>query len=312
MNIPDNLPIPKQEERLKYWKILDSTKLQTYASCPRQYFLEYVLGWRIDRQSNHLVFGQAWHSALEYLYEKGMKLNSVPEAFDAFLQTYRKVWPESTDEWFGGKTPEAALQALVEYVNEYASDVYNYQVLATEVTDFLPLNDTDAIVVKLDAIMRDNKTNKIVIMEHKTSSSGGQYWARQWHMSLQVGAYIAACNHFYNQKDTPAIVDGTFFLKTKRNFQREIVIKPVNAMLGWANTVLSLITKIETDFVLLQGEDLNSPCLKAFPQNPVSCDKFAGCQFYDICTCGINPLVLAQDGVPPIGYKEEWWNPLDK
>lgn len=310
MNIPSNLPILNQSEKEKYWQVLDSTKLQTYASCPRQYFFEYVLGWRLDRQSNHLVFGQAWHAALEYLYNKGMNLSNVPDAFDKFIQVYRKEWPEQTDSWFGGKTPEAALQALVEYVKEYATDLYDYKVLATEVTDYLPLNESDNIVVKLDAVMQNVRTGQITIMEHKTGSSSGMFWAKQWHLSIQVGAYIAACNHFYKQEATPAIIDGVFFLKTKRTFQRELVIKNSDAMANWANTVLSIMRDIENNFSILKYDDIRNDVQYSFRQNTVACDKFSGCQFYDLCTGIGNPLAWAQDGQPPIGFKEEWWNPL--
>ena len=46
---------------------VDSTKINTFLDCPRQYFFTYVLGWRSDRPNNHLVFGQAWHEAMEHL-----------------------------------------------------------------------------------------------------------------------------------------------------------------------------------------------------------------------------------------------------
>lgn len=308
MNLPDTYPF--EGARPDLYQTLDSTKLQSYAACPRQYFLEYVLGWRLDKASNHLVFGRSWHSALEYLYQNGLSLDNIPAAYERFIQEYRKDWPESTDSWFGGKTPEAVLIGLVEYVEQNAEDLYKYEILATEVTDILPLNDLDSITVKLDAVMRDKATEKIVIMEHKTGSSSGAWWARQWHLSLQIGAYIAACNHFYNQEATPCIVDGTFFLKTKRTFQREIISKSETTMKNWAYTVLSLIKRIENDFAQLPFDHPNNDIQISFHQNPTACSNYGGCQFMDICTCVGNPISLAQSGQPPIGYKKFWWNPL--
>lgn len=317
MRLPLNLLMEKLPEAgREHWPILDSTKLQSFAACPRQYFFEYVLGWRSDRPSNHLVFGQAWHSALEYLYSQG---NFDPAtqaiAFRHFLATYRKEFPETTDEWFGGKTPLAALEALVEYCQNYASDLYAYKVLATEVIDQLDITGTGeyVITVKLDGVFQDTSTNKIVIMEHKTGSSSGQYWATQWHLSLQVGAYIAACNHYYGQDETPCIVDGIFFLKTKRNFQREIVIRSADSMKNWENTVVTLMDRIEANYQMLGNyDDTKYAIQKSFSQNPGACSNYGGCQFHELCTCNSNPLALYEAGgrKPPIGYKEFWWNPL--
>lgn len=311
MNLPDS--IKTVPAKMDMWQILDSTKLQAYAACPRQYFFEYVLGWRVDTASNHLVFGQAWHAALEHLFQNGLNPKEILKAFDLFMAVYRKSWPESTDAWFGGKTPEAAIYALAEYCHEYASDFYKYEVAATEVFDYLPLSAQDSMVVKLDAVLRSQDTNRMFIMEHKTGSSAGQWWARQWHLSLQVGAYIAACNFYYGQKDTACIVDGTFFLKTKRNFQRELVSRSEDSINVWLQTVLSLIRRIEQDFVVLAEEDDPSfVAQKSFPQNPVSCEKYGGCQFYDLCLGVTNPLRLLQSSAqPPIGFKIEWWNPLE-
>lgn len=316
-----NLPIYQLRELLPpvgevHWNTLDSTKLQSFSQCPRQYFLEYVLGWRSSSPSNHLIFGQAWHSALEYLYShKDFSTQAEAEAFKRFLQVYRAEFSEDTDSWFGGKTPEAALSALVEYCSQNASDLYDYTTLATEVYDHYDLHGdgSQTIVVKLDAVLQDNKTGQICIMEHKTGSSSGQYWALQWHLSLQVGAYIAACNRAYNQEETPCIVDGTFFLKTKRNFQREIVTRSQESMLNWYNTVTSLISRIQANFELLANYDRPTHTIqKSFPQNPCACSNYAGCQFHDICTCSPNPLALWENShrQPPMGFKEYWWNPL--
>lgn len=310
MNLPDakDLPIPQASVHMVDYHKVDSTKLQAFLQCPRAYFFEYVLGWRADRTSNHLVFGQAWHSALEYLYNERLKLEAVPQAFNRFLEVYRQTWPESTDTWFGGKTPEAALRALVEYCQQNAEDIWRYQLLATEVTDHLPLWEEQFLIVKLDAVLQD-QTGRKLILEHKTGSQGGQYWARQWHLSVQIGAYIAACNHFYNQEETQCIIDGTFFLKTKRNFQREIVSRSNSSLVNWSNTVVYSIQSIEREFGVLANDAPNAPIQQGFPQNPTACEKYGGCQFFDLCTCVGNPLALAQKGCPT-GFKEEWWNPL--
>lgn len=312
-----NLPLDKLTQLLPplgkdYWGTLDATKLQAYAACPRKYFYEYSMGWRSDRPSNHLIFGQAWHSALEQLYTEGFTLDGYKKGLDAFLTTYRAVWPETTDSWFGGKTPEAASIALMQYIKEYCSDLYDWQILATEIVDQVPLSEhpKDLLTVKLDMIVQDTKTNQILIVEHKTGSSSGPSWANQWHLSLQVGGYIYACNYFYHQELTPCLVDGVFFLKTKRNFQREQVVRSSMSMQNWATTVSSLIARIEVDYRdLAFFAEPQQEILSCFAQNPTACSNYGGCEFFDLCTCMPNPL--AHSSNPPTGFTTHWWNPLE-
>ena len=48
------------------WNIKDSSKLDTYLDCPRKFFYEHMLGWRVDRPAHALHFGTSWHMAREY------------------------------------------------------------------------------------------------------------------------------------------------------------------------------------------------------------------------------------------------------
>lgn len=305
MNIPTNLPVPGHREM---WGVLDSTKLQAFAACPRSYFFEYVLGWRSDRPSNHLVFGRAWHEALEVLYKNGMRAELLADAYEAFIQNYRKDLAPETDGWFGGKNPEAALMGLAEYLQAYPTDAYDMKVLATEVYAQVPLIGDESLAVKLDCVFQDSQ-GKIAILEHKTGSVCGQHWAKQWELSIQVGAYMHACNVTYDQEATRLVVNGTFFKKTKREFQRVQCLRGVASMANWHRTVVSLLERIEGEFQELALCKDSDDVLNAFPMNPTACGNYAGCQFHDLCTCVGNPLTLKEI---PIGFTEYWWNPLQK
>lgn len=304
MRLPARLPIPKHED---IWNVVDSTKLQSFLSCPRAFFYEYALGWRSDRPSNHLVFGRAWHKALEYLYREGFRVENLGPAYEAFLEDYRRDLPEETDAMFGGKTPLAALQALPEYMRLYAADAYDMKVLATEVNDQVLFLDHQPLAVKLDLIYQ-NPRGEVCVMEHKTGSMSGQTWARQWALSIQVGAYVYACNLAYDQETTPLTVNGSFFLKTKRNFERTVCLRSEDAQRNWANTVSNILADMEQQFENLAECKDSDPILRAFPMRPVACNSYSGCQYHDLCTCVGNPLTLGPN--PPIGFVEYWWNPL--
>lgn len=304
--------VPEQNNYLI--NMMDSTKLQAYISCPRKFFYEYVLAWRPETMSNHLIFGQAWHEALEYLFKFGITVENIPPAYEKFLELYRKSFPESTDSWFGGKTPDNALKGLIEYCKCHPEDTYKWQVLATEVTDSIsletPYDKSYYLTVKLDAILFDKKKEKIIIMEHKTGSAAGEWWSRQWHLSLQVGAYIMACNLAYNQDDTECIIDGAFFLKTMRKFERVFIIRSESSMENWYNSVITTMKRLQDDYDMLHADILNGELSKSFCQNPLACSNYGGCAYWDICTCSKDVMAIALDRKIVNGFKIETWNPV--
>ena len=306
LRLPDSLPIPDHSDK---WEVLDSTKLQSYCACPRQYFYEYVLGWRREYTSNHLIFGRAWHEALEHLYKTKFAPEEIPTAYEKFLSDYRSELPESTDSWFKGKTPDNALLALVEYTKEWANDAYEIEVLDTEVGGKVGIGQNREITVKLDLV--GVKDKKIMALEHKTGSQAGETWANQWKLSIQIGAYLHALMACYSCEgyDPTIWVNGTFFYVKSRKFIRVPMQRSGAAMLNWLTTVHTLIDQIEGDFTKLARCSVEDPVLDAFPMHPTACTSYAGCQFHDLCTCIANPLQYVGEE-PLTGFREYWWDPL--
>ena len=306
LRLPDSLPIPDHSDK---WEVLDSTKLQSYCACPRQYFYEYVLGWRREYTSNHLIFGRAWHEALEHLYKTKFAPEEIPTAYEKFLSDYRSELPESTDSWFKGKTPDNALLALVEYTKEWANDAYEIEVLDTEVGGKVGIGQNREITVKLDLV--GVKDKKIMALEHKTGSQAGETWANQWKLSIQIGAYLHALMACYPCEgyDPTIWVNGTFFYVKSRKFIRVPMQRSGAAMLNWLTTVHTLIDQIEGDFTKLARCSVEDPVLDAFPMHPTACTSYAGCQFHDLCTCIANPLQYVGEE-PLTGFREYWWDPL--
>lgn len=304
------------------WETLDSTKLQAYAACPRAYYYEYVLGYRQDPPSNHLVFGQAWHEALEHMYRTDFSASNLSKAFSKFLDVYRPSFPEATDELVGAKTPQNAIKALAHYAQTYAFDHANWHILDTEKTYHLPYsaNEKDTIVVKLDMIVKDRNSDnpKISIVEHKTAGSFSQTWKNQWYTSLQISAYSAALRHLLNfDDDMPVnvIVNGTAFSKTKIDFCRLPIIRTAVALENYRMSVMDLILRLETDFDVLAGDciayrsNTKNETMRAFLQNPISCTRYFGCPYFDFCDCCIHPLRMATYTSPPSGFRINHWNP---
>lgn len=305
-----NPSIPARSE--EHWHILDATKLQTYLRCPRRFFYEYVMGWRPEVPSTHLIFGQAWHSALEYLYKtKDFSNKGVGEAFNKFLESYRSRVYEGGD--MGGKTPENVLKALIHYVSDYADDLYKYEVLGVEIFDKVEIVDGIFMSVKLDALLQNKDTGRLIILEHKTGSYFSKLWEMQWPLSIQIGGYINAVmrNCAFTADMVNCLVDGAFFAKTAVTLKRLLVTLTTQEHENWYMAITNTLFKIQSDYAALQGAGPHTGILYPFTLNPTACTDYGGCPYHDLCVCVGNPLQLYADlnGNPPTGFVEEWWNP---
>ena len=165
-----NFPIEKHYT----WEILDPSKITCYLECPRKFFYDYLLGWRPTEPNNHIVFGSAWHLAMEHLLLNGYDEVSIADAFDKFLQHYRADFPETTDETFWPKTPERALEALVEYSEKYKGDLNEFEVLFTEISATVPLSEEHNLHLRMDSIVKKHD-GTIYSLEHKTAGSGWRF-----------------------------------------------------------------------------------------------------------------------------------------
>ncbi len=300
-------------KKQKTWEINDPSKIKTYMSCPRQYFYEYVLGWRSTSPSNHLVFGDAWHAAQEHLLLNGYTNNEVIIAFDKFLTIYRKDFPEDTDEIYSPKTPMRALASLGAYIDKYKEDHDKYEVLYTEIAGSTSITDDMIIYWRMDSILRERRGDrKYISLDHKTSGKNiSRVWRDQWDLDMQMATYTHNLYCLYPFEDVKGMkVSGSFFLKTKLNFERIPVYRSKESMQVWLWNTIYWMDSIKRDFILLEEATESDPVLMTFPMNTENCTKYFGCIYRDFCATWSNPLRNCQE--PPLGFKIEHWNPMDK
>ena len=292
------------------WDILDSSKLTTYMDCPRRFFFEYVLSWRSDAPNNHLVFGTAWHDAMEHLLLNGYEDENVFEAFDKFLLSYREHFPEESDELYSPKTPTNALKALGLYCEQHRRDLSEFETLYTEIAGTVPINEDQILYFRMDSICKDN-SGRIFSLEHKTGSRLSRFWTDQWPLSIQVGTYTHVMNCLYDPKTVWGVkVNGTFFAKRNISFSRVPVRKTLDHMKQWLWNVAWWADQIRWQHDLLDRCTTGDQVLTAFPQQPGSCTKYFGCPYHDFCLAWPNPLAHA-DELPP-GYVIERWDPSER
>ncbi len=293
------------------WDVLDSTKLTTYMRCPRLFFYQFVLGWQSDYPNNHLVYGSAWHIAMEWLLQHP---GDVAGATLAFLRFYRRHFGAGTDELYVPKTPANAVDSIAAYNDRFGREHEQEKVLYTEVAGLVLVADERTMVFKCDAILEDSATGRIFGRDFKTSQRKYVNWGDHYTLSTQMLTYLHALHCLYPQaEDLKMIVRGAWFYRSPRvtEFADHPIDKSVEQMSAWLTRVNAWIDRLDNDRYTLTEETTDDVGMSAFPQDDTACFDFGQqCQFFDFCNSWSNPIAHC-DSVP-IGFKKEYWNPLER
>jgi hypothetical protein len=312
------------------WKILDSTKLDTYDRCPRLFFYQYLLGWKLDQPAHDLHFGESWHMAREYQLINGY--SEIDGAFQSFIQHYRLEFPEESDALCRPKNPEGVRHALANFAVSYSRDLMDNELLRnpetnepfTEISGTVPISDTRFLHFRMDSILRNLQSGKIFSWDHKSSSTYIKYdmWDMQFPLSIQNGTYthclyclfpidkvlgveFCGCGFEYLSRGSAQRPPGCYSI-----LKRYPAYKTPQQMNVWLWEVNNLWEQIENDLDRLSQCNDSDSVLQCFPRRPSSCTKYRGCEFHPYCISWDNPLRRCQE--PPIGFKQEFWNPAEK
>jgi len=308
------LPIPENDAMFRW----DSTKLNTYDECPRKVFYEYLLGWKPAQQDNHLYFGDCYHQAMAHLLENGFEDRVVEEAQNLFEQKYRLEFTSESDEIYYPKDVFNAQRAIATYPVEYPRDLEDNELLYTEISGSAPIDADRRLHFRMDAIMRNREKDFFFVQEHKTK--GGDFnfvWDTEWELAFQIGTYTHALYCLYpidRVKGTQ--VNGIAFIKAQKTagrvaFRRVSVWKTLGQMEVWLWQANDRMDRVYHDLDRLEKCTEDDTVLYAFPMNDRNCTKyFRICPFHEFCLAWKNPLQHCKQ--PPLGFKEEWWDPTTK
>jgi hypothetical protein len=300
------------------WQTIDSSKLATMSTCWRKDFFENILGWRSEIPSQDAYFGEGWHHAREHMLLNGY--DSIDEAYHKFLAFYREEYDESTDELYGAKVPAAVLNALVNFAVNYPRDLYDNELLYTEISGSVPVDRDRVVYFRMDSVLRRKSDGKIFSWDHKTTKKFSRSWEDQFALSWQSGTYTHCLYCMFPIEEVLGIeFCGTQFEYLSRSskyrgagyhssFRRVPAWKSKDQMQAWLWNCIDMLDKrtFELDRLMNHCKE-SDKVLMAFPMNPESCTKYWGCQWHDYCLSWPNPLQHCWE--PPLGFKQEFWDP---
>jgi len=291
------------------WKTYDSSKIVAYLSCPRIYFYQYILGWRLDVANVHLHFGKCWHLAMEHLLLHGLGDVSREEAVEILTAKYREEFPEVTDMERSPKTPGHAQLALAMYCKEYRNKDH-FKVLYTEIAGTVPVGVNRVVHFKMDSILQDLDNNNLIkSLEHKTGSQNSQQWRDSWKLSIQAGTYSHVLFCAYPENEVWGVeINGTIFTKSKiAEFPRIPARRTPKMMDVWLVSINKAIDRIEEDICKLDTCSDEDAVMETFIPTYYACSSYKGCPYFNFCLAWPNPLQHVDE--VPEKFKVEYWNP---
>lgn len=300
------------------WDIVDSSKMQDAMTCWRLFFFKHLAGLRGEGNSIHLEFGTAWHLAMEYLVLNNYSAESVESAMLLLEEHYRKFYPSELDGMLSPKNPARARAALQDYTGRYRDDLERYEVMYTEVGGSVSVGHDHRISFRMDTVLRETETNLIYSLDHKTGSQLNDQWRKKWKFAKQCGCYNHALNCEFGVANVGGmIMNGTFFRKVKddskaerHEFERVSACFSKAEMGLWLREVQNWFRQLELQLEIL-SQDTVAGGMSAFPRSEQRCcDWGRTCEFWDFCAMWTNPLRQLSEGIVPLGFKREFWNPL--
>ena len=292
---------------------LDATKISTYQQCPRLYYYKYELGWRSDQSNIHLVFGGAWHKAMESLYNsdiwdiEGDLAGCITRAQSEF-----KVYFESRPVGFvpnrNVKTLDNGLAGVANYANNYIQrDFEVFKILEIEEGGTVEIGSR-TFSYRCDVVLQNKDSGRVVVVDFKSGGSHKpQDWAQRWQLSTQMAIYREAMKKKYQVSDVWSLIRGAWFYGKQQSKFGEAWVSPDYDK----RTPIKLeawYARVADDRLKLVDDD--GEYMQSFPMNDQSCWNYnRPCEFFSQCNDWSNPNKHRDE--PPEGFSVRHWNPLD-
>jgi hypothetical protein len=307
---------------------LDNTKRETFVSCPRKYYLRFILGLYPDKGSTALRYGVVWHDVMSTFYSHIKENGWIKDggAIEAAILAGKKCWDEYTGEkefYPDYKTFENLCNCFLQYIDHFAGDEGFMEVLETEslfqikthwISDeeekAFPTLQPFLFTGKKDLTVRLN--NQPWFLEHKTTGWALSLKKRDLHRSAQVMGYTyAGKEEFYPEEPAGVLVVFHYlnaykskttgeYGKLKVEFERVPQIFTNEDLANWRLSFLDVAERIQ-----------QATIRNIWPMGHDSCYRYGRCEFCDICERNVSLEDIASK-VPYGYYLDEPWDVTNK
>ena len=260
--------------------------IQTYQTCPRQWFIKYVLGILPARTASYLVLGKALHEVAAHYLETGSQ--PFPEVERWMIPCFEGL-AEDLDP---NTAPQELYTTLARMVRTaipvWDADLQRYRVVAFEDELQPPLANGFRMTMRPDAVVEDRETGDVWIIERKNTQSSDTGMLRSVANGDQVVAYTLGLKRTCAERyglDPSRVLGGIPEVSyVKGSVERTIIgdpIIPTQWQLDeYEARSIGLLSEIGNKLDLL-NQGVSAEVL--FGRAPTQCSGFLKCDYESIC-----------------------------
>ena len=293
----------------------DSTSLGYFKTCPRLYQYLIIEGWQNNDESVHLRFGGEFHTSVQqYELSRAAGIGHNDSVHDIVRDLLLRTWgwnPDKTTKAGKYKNRDSLIRAVIDYLDKYEHDEARTYIKpdgapAVELSFRFELDfEPDHIATRpytlcghLDRVVEFN--GGLYVMDYKTTTQTvADYFFKQFQPNNQMTLYTLAGGVILDAKIKGVIVNGIQLLieePDRTRVVRNFTYRTNDQLDEWLD-----------DLAFWLGYAESCATNNHWPQNDLSCDKYGGCRFREICSKSpdVRERFLKTDFT-----KGEPWNPL--
>ncbi len=236
--------------------VLDYTTISDFLTCRKRYYWRHRMNLVPKVVSTPLLFGSAWHKAMEaYWTEKG-------DPVVVFTAAYKDVEVAEGDK----RTLDRGLKVLDDYIKRYPLGMF--EVIASECSHSRSINGLTYCGRMDKGILWGGDK---YVMEHKTTSQLGFTFFNQFALNHQVDGYIWLGVDKFGEC-AGVLIDAVLIAKTKFNCMRDVATRTAEDTEKFEMELQDIAVNIRWAI------DNDS-----FPKNKSMCQYYGECPYRDAC-----------------------------
>lgn len=171
-------------------KTISYSQFAMWSTCPHKWKLTYIDKHKLGGPSIHTIFGTAFHETLQWylhvMYTKSVKeadYINLPELLhEQMVQNYMMAVDSLNGQHFSTSTELNEFYedgvAILEWLKKHRAEYFSnrgYELFGIEMPLYIQASDTNQKVIMngfLDIVLREIETDKIIIIDVKTSTRG--------------------------------------------------------------------------------------------------------------------------------------------